>query len=160
MMAHAERAFAKENRCAILAVLEHQRLRSHIEHLVRCSQKVRFTSQHLGFSVIDEQNIHQLQSFGQFLWRALDPIIHRVAAGQAHTVHLSPDIRLQIWLNVGKKQKVSIFIFGGNARMKTLEDVQLGKIRLCFIEVVSVGAAPAKRLYFCPLDAPNIHFVF
>ena len=114
MTPNPKRAFAKENRRAIFAMLDHQRLRTHGQHFLRRARQVLFLRQHFGFGVVDQQHIHQLQCLRQFLARALDPVIHGVASGQPHAVHLPPHVGLQRRLNVRQKQetRVSSYSFG------------------------------------------------
>ena len=106
MAAYAECAFAKKNGRTIFAVLDHQRLRSQSQHLLRGSRQVRLPTQRFGFGIVDQQHIHHLQGFEQFLARAVDPVIHGVAAGQAHAFHIPSHRRLQIRMNIGQKQKL------------------------------------------------------
>ena len=67
MTADAERAFAKENGCAVFAVLDDQSLRPHGQHFVGGARQVGFAGEHLGFRVIDQQHVDQFQRFGEFV---------------------------------------------------------------------------------------------
>ena len=67
MTPDAECAFAEENGRAVFAVLDDQRLRAHGENLVRGAGQAGFVRQHLGFAVVDEQNVDQLQRLGQLV---------------------------------------------------------------------------------------------
>src|ERR1039458_5967970 len=66
MTSNSERSFAKENCRTVFAVLDHQCLRPHGQHLLRGPRQVLLIRQHLGFSIIDQQHIDQLQRFSQF----------------------------------------------------------------------------------------------
>ena len=159
MTADAERTFAKENCRAVFSVLDDQRLRAHGQHFLRGARQVGFVGQHLGFGVVDQQDIDQLQRFREFLGRAFDPVIHGVAAGQAHTVHLAADIGLQRGLDVGQEQKLGVFVLFRNLRVESLEYVQVGEVGLRLVEVVGVGSAPAKGLALGALDAARVDAV-
>ena len=64
MTSDSERSFAEKDCRAVLAVLNDQRLRSQREDFVRRARQVGFTGEHLGFRVVDQKDIHQLQGFG------------------------------------------------------------------------------------------------
>ena len=91
--------------------------------------------------------------------RAFDPVIHGVAAGQAHAVHLAPHVGLQGRLNIRQEKKLRILVLFRNARLKSLEDIQVGEIRFGFVQVVGIGTAPAKRLAFGSLEAAGVDAV-
>ena len=63
MAPNAECPLAEKDRRAVLAVLDHQRLRPHGKHLARGARQAGLISQHLGFTIIDQQNVHNFQSF-------------------------------------------------------------------------------------------------
>ena len=156
MTADAERSLAKENGRAVFAVFDDQRLRAHGEHFVRGARQVGFVGQHFRFGVVDEKDVDEFQGFAEFLERALDPVIHGVAAGQAHAVHLAAHVGLQGGLDVGQEKELGVFVFLRNARLEALENVQIGEIRFGFVEVFAVGSSPAEGLALGALDASNV----
>ncbi len=92
----------------------------------------------------------------EFLERALDPVIHGVAAGQAHAVHLAAHVGLQGRLDIGQEKELGVLVLVRNAGLKCFEDVQVGEIRFGLVEVVGVGAAPAEGFAFCAFEAANV----
>ena len=76
-----ETAVAEERGGAVLAVLHDQSARSHGNHFLRRSRQIFFLGQHLGLGIVDQQNVHQPQRLLEFVGRALNPEIHRIAAG-------------------------------------------------------------------------------
>ena len=103
MPANSEGSFAEEDGGAIFSVLDDQSLRPHSQHFLRGTRKIGLSSQHFGFTVIDQQDIHQLQGFVQFAARTLNPKIHGVAAGKANLLHFAPDSGLQTGMDIGQK---------------------------------------------------------
>ena len=156
MTSDPESSFAKENCRTVFAVLDDQRLRAHGQHFLSGARQVFFIGQHFGFGVVDQQYVHQLQGFRQFLARALNPVIHGVASGEAHAVHLPPHVGLQGRLDVGQKQKLGVFVLLRNSRLKFLKHVQIGEVGLGFVEIFGVGAAPAKSFAGGALDAAGV----
>ena len=63
MPANSEGSFAEEDGGAIFSVLDDQSLRPHSQHFLRGTRKIGLSCQHFGFTVIDQQDIHQLQGF-------------------------------------------------------------------------------------------------
>ena len=59
------------------------------------------------------QYVDQLQGFDQVRTRALDPVIHGVAAGETNSVHLLPHRGLQSGMDIAKKQEFRVRVFGG-----------------------------------------------
>ena len=66
MRSDAEGAFTEENRCAVFAVLDDQRLRPQGQNLIRGAQQILLVREHPGFGVVDQQHIDQLQRLRQF----------------------------------------------------------------------------------------------
>ncbi len=98
-----------------------------------------------------------LQHLAQILAVAADPVVHGVAADQLHLLHAVAHARLQHRIDVGEKQIVGVVVFGGNLRLKRLENVELGIKRLGFVDVLAVLAGPVKGLPFRVLDATGVH---
>ena len=92
--ANAERAFAEENCCPVLTMLDHQCLRSQCQHFLGGSGQVGLSAQGFGFGIVDQQHVNQLQGFDQLLARAVDPVVHGIAAGQGDILHVPPYLRL------------------------------------------------------------------
>ena len=101
MSSDSKGAFAEEDGRAIFAMLDHQRLRSHGQNLLRGSRQIGLVAEHLGFGVVNQKHIDQLQCFRKLFRRALDPVIHGVAAGEPYALHVAADARLQRRLYVG-----------------------------------------------------------
>jgi hypothetical protein len=159
MMSDAERSLAKENGRAVFAVLDDQRLRTHGQHLVRRPRQISFAGEHLRFGIVDQQDVYEFQGFLEFFERAFDPVIHGVASGQAHTVHLAPHVCLQGRLNIRQKKELGVVILFRNARLECLEYVQVREVCLRLVQIVGIRAAPAERLAFGSLDAAGIDAV-
>src|SRR5208283_5290849 len=159
VMSDSERSFAKENCGAIFPVLDDQRLRAHGQNFLCGAGQVGLAGQHLRLGVVDQQHVHQLQGFGEFLRSAFNPVIHGIAAGKAHAVHLAPYVGLQSGLDVGQEQEVGVFVLVGDARLKSLKDIQIREVGFGFVEVVSIGPAPAKCFAAGALDAARVDVV-
>ena len=159
-MPDAESSFAKENGCAVLSVLDDQSLRAHGQNFIGCARQVAFLGQHLRFGIVNQKHIDQFQGLGEFSASAVDPVIHGVAAGQADTVHVLAHIGLQGGLNVCQKQILAIFVFLRNARLKLLEDVEIGKRGFGFVEIVGVGTTPTECFALGALDSAGIDSSF
>src|SRR5581483_396744 len=156
MASDAECAFAEENSRAVFAVLDHQCFRPHGDDFLRGPRKVCFMRQHLGFGVINQQHVDQFEGFGQFLGSAVDPIVHRVTAGEPYMVHVPAHVRLQRWLDVGQEQEISVFVFFGNTGLECLEYVEIGIVRFGFVEIIDVRSAPAEGLPFGALEPARV----
>ncbi len=57
MPPNPESSILKEHRRAIFAVLDHQRLGPHGEHLLRCPHQAEVLGEHFGLGIINEQGI-------------------------------------------------------------------------------------------------------
>src|SRR5208282_2816411 len=160
MRSNAESSLAEEDGRSVLAVLHYQSARPHRNHFLRRAREILLPCQHLGLGVVDQENVDQFQGFRQFLWRALDPEIHGVAAGQAHTIHLQTNCRLQRRVDVRKEQELRVRIFFGDARLKLFKDVQFGEVGFGLVQVVEILSAPAKGLALRALDTARVHPAF
>src|SRR5437016_5702659 len=160
MAANSKCAFAKENCCPVLAVFYYQRLRPHGKYLARSPWQAVFLRKHLGFAIIDEQDIHELQRLAQLLVSPLDPEVHGIAAGKFHVREFQPDRGLQRGMNVPKKQELRVFVLLGNSRLELFKNVQLSKICLRLIQVVQILAAPPKRFPVCMVDSTRVDTAF
>ena len=105
------------------------------------------------------KHVHELQCFGKFCRRAIDPVIHGVAAGEADALHLAAHVGLQCRLDVGQEEKVGVFVLLGDAGLKSFEDVEVGVVGFRFVEVVGIGSAPAECLALRALDAAGVDVV-
>src|SRR5258708_34012272 len=60
-------------------------------------------------------------------------------------------------MDVGEKQELRILILCRNPGLELLKYVQLGELRLGFVQIVEILPSPAKRLPFRVLDAARVH---
>ena len=160
MSADAECAFAEKNGRAIFAVLDDQRLRADGEDFAGGAGQAGFVGQHLGFAVVNQQNVHHAEGFAQLGVGALDPEIHGVAASQLYVRQVTADGCLQAGMDIAEKKDVAVAVLGGNSRLEFFEDVQVGEIGFGFVEIVEILSAPAKGLPFRVLDAAGVHAAF
>ncbi len=110
MTPDAKRSLAKEDGRTVFAMLDDQSLRTHGQNFVRGPGQIGFACEHLRFGVVDQQDVHELQRFRQLLERALDPVIHGVAAGQAYTIHLAANVGLQRRLDIREEKEFGVFV--------------------------------------------------
>src|SRR5205823_5664301 len=155
--ADAECAFAKENRGAILPVLDHQCLWSHGEHLARGPRQAAVIRQYFGLGVIDQQNVDDLECLQQFAAGTIDPEIHGVAAGEAHLIHFQSYGALQTWIDIAQKKKFRIRVLLRNMRLELFEDVQVREIGFRFVQVIVILPAPTEGLSLGMLNATRIY---
>ena len=66
------------------------------------------------------------------------------------------DNGLQRWLYVGQEQELCVFILRWNAGLESFEDVEIGIVRLGFVEVVAYRAAPAEGLALGAFQAARV----
>src|SRR5215470_5039833 len=60
-------------------------------------------------------------------------------------------------MNVAQKQKLRVFVFRWNARLKFLEHVQFGEVGFGLTKIVGIASAPTEGLTFFMLDATRVH---
>ena len=145
-MSNSESALAKKDGCPVLAVLDYQRLRTHSQHFLCGARQVGFVRDHFHFGIVDQQHVHQSQHVCQLLRRSVDPEIHGVAPGQAHSIHFLADRDLQRGMDIRQKQELGVGVLFGNFWLELLEHVEVGEIRLGFVQIVRIAAAPAESL--------------
>src|SRR3954453_16203948 len=59
-------------------------------------------------------------------------------------------------MNVSQEDVLCTAVFDGDLRLKFLEDIEVSKERLGFVEIVAVLAAPEEGLPFSALNAADI----
>jgi len=75
----------------------------------------------------------------------LNPVIHGVAAGQAHAVHLRAHAALQRRLNVAQQQVRRLAVALRQLRVEVREHVQIRAQRSTVVHVARIDARPKKR---------------
>src|SRR6185437_2441811 len=100
--------------------------------------------QHAGLAVIDQQEIPTADGSQKLISRLRDPIVHRVAAGEAQAVHLLLDAALQIGLYVAKEEVRLLLVGGGQLRVEFRENIQIRAERGALIHVRRINAGPEK----------------
>ena len=157
MMPDSERAFAEENGRAVLAMLDHQRLRPHGQHFLRGARQVAFRPASIFASVsLINSTSTSFSVSASSLRRAVDPVIHGVAARQPHAVHLPPHRGLQRRVDIRQEQKLRVLILPSESWAEFSNTLSVGEVGLRFVEVLGVLAAPAERLPGRTLDAARI----
>src|SRR5579862_3092204 len=63
-------------------------------------------------------------------------------------------------MNVAQEQELRVHVFGWDSRLELFEDVEVGEVGLCFVQVVQIMSAPAKGFAFRALKAAGIDAMF
>src|ERR1700722_20084585 len=145
-----EERIAAEQHRAVFAALDDQRVRTHIENALGGFAQVRMAGKHFRFTIVDQQEVPVADGRKQLVTEIGDPVVHGVAAGQAHVRHLIADRRLQSGLNVAEQKIFCRLVFLGNLGIEVRENVQVGLKRGAIVHVVGIFSGPKKRL---PRDA-------
>jgi len=103
------------------------------------------TAQLARFTVVDQQEIPALQGLEQLVPKSTNPIIHGVAADQAHAVHLLAHASLQRRLDITEQQIIGMAIAWRYLWREVGEYVQIGPHGGAVIHIVGVDALPKKR---------------
>src|SRR5450759_2492076 len=141
---------------AVLAALDHQRVRAHVHNLGGGAAQVVFARKQAGFAVVDQQEVPLLESFQQRRAEIVDPVIHRVAAGELDVAHLPAHAALQIGLDIAQEE-----IRLGAVALRQLgieigENVEIGPQGLAIVHIGRVLAGPEKRLAGDAIQAAEI----
>ena len=133
MPSDAECAIPKENRRAVFAMLDDQRLRAHLQHLVRGARQAGYLSASIlaSPSLISRTSTPFSISISSSRC-AVDPVIHGVATDQFYAIHLLAHIALQHGMDVGQEKIIGVVVLCGNLRLKfskTLSSVSASWLR-------------------------------
>src|SRR6185312_8215327 len=89
-----EQRIASEQHGPVLAAFNDECVRAHVQNLLRCLPEVILSGKHSGFTIVDQQEVPIPYGLQQLLPVALNPEIHRIAAGESQMLHLSINIFL------------------------------------------------------------------
>ena len=153
----AERAILVDQHGAVLAALDHQRLRTKLENVARGAQQVMLIRKLACFRVVDHQDVRVPQRLAKFLRRALDPVVHGVERDDLRAaLHLMQDRGLQRRIDIRQENMLRRLIRLGQPRLEFGEHVQFRRQRGSLIHVFAVLPRPEERLSVRALQAQGI----
>ena len=136
-----------EQQRAVFALLDHEHLGPHLEHLVRCPNERMFAGQLAGLFVIDGQHVHAGDDGLQRLERNVHPKIHGVHHHQLRfPAQLIEHRRLDAGVEVAEHDKLRPAVGFRHDGLEVGEDIELGRERVTRIHVVVVLPSPVKAL--------------
>ena len=108
--------------------------------------QVVFAGKQAGFTIVDEQEVPLFEGLEQGGTKVVDPVVHRVAAGEPDVLHLIADAALQVGLYVAQKEKRLAAIAFGQFGIEIGEDVEIGLQRLAVVHIGRVLTGPEEGL--------------
>ena len=115
MPAHPEGMVAKENRRAILAVLDHQRPWPFVEDPAGSAQQVVLAGKLPRLAIVDDHHIHAADGLRKLLRRGFDPKRMRIQSHQPRRfAHFFVNLGLQPGMDVAQKDVLRIQVAGRN----------------------------------------------
>jgi hypothetical protein len=97
-------------------------------------------------AVVDEEEIPLLQRFQERRPEVVDPVVHRVAAGEPDGRHLRADVALEVGLDVAEEEIRLGPVMLGKFGVEVGEDVELGPQSGAVVHVGRVDARPEEGL--------------
>ena len=132
---------------AMLPSLDHQRSRSHLENVLRCTHQVVLAGQLAGFVVIDHEDLRVVKRLAKLRWRARNPIVHGVEANHRwFAPNLLQHRKLELRVNISQKNMRRIAIGIRQRGLEIGEDIQIGRKGCAFVHVLAVAAGPEEAL--------------
>ena len=96
---------------AVLAALDHQRARAHLEDVSCGAQKIVLAGELARLVVVDHEDLRVLERLAKLGGGALDPVIHRVEPDDFRlALHLLEDGALQRGVDIAKENARGIEI--------------------------------------------------
>src|ERR1035437_4534732 len=147
---------AAEQDGAVLATIDHQRVRTHLHDLGGGAAQVVFAREQAGFAVVAQQEVPLLQSLEQRRTEIVDPVVHGVAAGELDIAHLVAHTALQIGLDVAQEEIRLGAVALRQPGIEIREDVEIGLQGLAIVHIGRVLTGPEEGLAGDAVEAGEI----
>ncbi len=142
----AEDGVVGEQKRAVLALLDDERLGAHVADPGRGANQVGLVRQLASLGVVDDEAVDLREGRPEAVRGVLDPVVHRVGHHEFGIVHLVQHIALDARLQVAEAHDVAVEVALREVRLERSEDVELRVERVPLVHIVVVLAVPEERL--------------